>query len=646
MTMIVVFAAAILMLSLSDPHRPASGIVVLDRAQEAVFSVAGGDELWRDRDVKLSQNWHTDTPLAVKGAGVPVEGRYHLRLDMFDPVMPAALMIARISQAVRVEIEGIVVHDDHDGEMLKRWNWYSPVVVALPDGLLRAGGNALALTVTAAPGSMAGLSRIFVGEADAIERMALRLHFLQKQLPTYANVSVIVLSIPLLLIWLHGRRVAGRPFRIYGLLAAASVVFAVRSMHVHVVAPPLPHHLWLPLVGSSLGWALGFFFSFMLHLVGAGSARTDRALALFVSAGTLLLFLLPTERFTDLATLFWYVPLAAVGAVCIGVVCFRTLRSPDSGRVGLSLSLLLLFTAGIHDVSWARGVLPFESLLWMPLVMPAVLLAISAAIANRFVRAWVAADALSRDLATRVQEAEAEIVASYERRLAAERRETLAAERAKLVEDLHDGVGSRLSVLLAALHASPVPRERMIGTLGDCLGDLRMIITARDRGTLGEALAELHGQMGALLEAQGIDLFFRIDPQADALRPGPREMLDLLRLMQEACANAARHGRGDSIGLECFFHAPGMLRFVVSDGGDRRKVVAAMPPSSGRGIATMQARAERIGATLVLAAGEDGWRVTLDMPVQPSVHPPAENEPDRTAGADAGAEGERTVAAE
>lgn len=609
------FAAVALGLVLSVPQRPAEGVLVLDRADEAVFATIAGTPLGREGDIRLSQNWSTGAPHSVRAARETVEGHYRLGFEAAGPAMASSLMIPRVAQAVRIEINGALIHDDYDDGALNRWDWYSPVVADIPDGVLRPGVNDMALTLTAAPGTVAGLSLIFLGERDAIERIGARLNFLQKTLPTYANLSVIVLSIPLLLIWLHGRGEAGRPFRIYGLLAAASILFALRSLHVHVGEPPVPHHLWLFLVMASLGWALGFFYSFLLHFVGAGSARIDRALAVFVAAGALLLFFTPSARLAELGPLFWYVPLTVVGAVCVAVVCLKTLRAPDSARIGLSLSLLMLLAAGIHDVLWARGVLSFESLLWMPIVMPAVLLVISAAIANRFVAAWMAAEALNRNLAARVREAEAEIANAYERRLEAERREALAVERARLVEDLHDGVGSRLSVLLAAWQTAAVPRERTIEVLRDCLGDLKMIISARDQRPLGDALAEYCGQLGGLLEARGVDLRFDVAPEAGALNIGSRKMLNLLRFVQEACANAARHGRGDWIGLECGFHSPGVLRIAVSDGGAPRADSGFAPASSGRGMRTMKARAARLGAAMSIDRGTEGWRVTLDMPV-------------------------------
>lgn len=613
--MCVVFAGAALGFFLLDPHRPATGVVVLDRADEAIFTAEDGTTLWHAENVALSQNWSTDTPLAVRAARGAVEARYSLRFALSDPERPASIMIARVSQSVRIEIDGVEIHDDRDDRALERWDWYSPVIAEIPDGVLRPDGNILALTVAATSGSVAGLSRIFLGEREGVEQMGGRLHFLQKPLPTYANVSVMAMSVPLLLIWLHGRGIAGRPFGIYGLLAAASMLFALRSLHVHVAEPPMPHHLWIALVGASLGWALGFFFAFMLHFVGVGSRRGNRALALFVAAGTLVMLILPSQRQAELGTLLWYVPLAAVGIACVAVVCVRTVRAPDSGRIGLSLSLLLLLAASIHDVMWARGVLAFESLLWMPLVMPAVLLAISAAIANRFVQAWLAADALSRNLAARVRDAEAELSASYERRLVAERRETLAAERAKLVEDLHDGVGSRLSLLLTTLQVSDMPRERTVEALRDCLGDLRMVITARDRGTLGEALTELCGQLGDLLRMQGVALDLEIEPRAAALRFGPRDMLNLLRFVQEACTNAGRHGRGDRIRLECGLPDADTLSVRVSEGGKPRSPGGPAPESSGRGVATMKARAGRMGGRLDIDRRAEGWRIGLNIPL-------------------------------
>lgn len=612
--MCLVVLAGALGLVFVDPHRPAQGVTVIERAQDVLFATEGGRELWRASDVALPQNWNTDTPLAVRAEREVVEAEYRIRFEAAETERAHAIMIARVSQSVRIRINGVKIHTDHDEGALDRWDWYSPVVADIPAGLLRDGKNDLSLTVAAAPGSFAGLSRIYFGEEAAIASMEDRLLFLQKSLPVYANLSVMVMAVPLLLIWLHGRKVEEGPFRIYGLLAAAAFIFAVRSLHVQVVEPPMPHHLWLLLVRASLGWALGFFMAFVLHFVGAASKWSDRALLIFIGVLTLVLIVIPGERMTELGPLFSYLPLAAIGSLCVAIVCLRTIRSPDAGRVGLSLSILLLLAAGIHDVLWSRGLLAFESLLFMPVVMPLVLLAMSAAVANRFVREWVAADALNRNLTARVREAEAEVAASYERRLVAERRETLASERAKLVQDLHDGVGSRLSVLMATLQTSQVPPERIVEMLRECLDDLKMVITARDQTVLGDALSETTSQFGRLLETRGIEMDLEIEREVAALRVGPTEMLNLLRFVQEACANAVRYGKGNWIRLEGRFVSPGTVRIAVSDGGEGRSSQNPVPVSSGRGIGTMKARAARLDAKFAIRTDADGWHISLDVP--------------------------------
>jgi hypothetical protein len=92
----VVFSVALVLVVL-NPHRPATGVVVLDRAQEAVFSVLGGsEELWRAGDVALSQNWSTDTPYAVRSASEPLEARYRRLFQLSGSGRPPALKVGRV----------------------------------------------------------------------------------------------------------------------------------------------------------------------------------------------------------------------------------------------------------------------------------------------------------------------------------------------------------------------------------------------------------------------------------------------------------------------------------------------------------------------------------------------------------------------
>jgi two-component system sensor histidine kinase UhpB len=81
---------------------------------------------------------------------------------------------------------------------------------------------------------------------------------------------------------------------------------------------------------------------------------------------------------------------------------------------------------------------------------------------------------------------------------------------------------------------------------------------------------------------------------------------------QEALTNVLKHAKASRVEVS-LAQSDARLTLMISDNGLGR----AAPAGSGRGLANMRARALRLGATLELALGEDGTRVSLSMP-----HPP------------------------
>jgi two-component system, NarL family, sensor histidine kinase UhpB len=275
----------------------------------------------------------------------------------------------------------------------------------------------------------------------------------------------------------------------------------------------------------------------------------------------------------------------------------------------------------IHDLLWVRGFLAFESVMWLPLTMPLVLLAISATVANRFARAWVTAEAHNRDLSSQVEEARRELAASYEARLRAERREVAASERSMLVEDLHDGVGNRLSLLLATARSPGLSSTRVMSAIRECLDDLRMVMAARDHGNLGDALAEIGALQADVLEAADVLLEVECEPAARNLHLGARRTLNLLRIVQEAVLNAVHHAGARRVSVTCALAGPEALEVRVADDGDGGKRKGASPKSTGRGMSTMAARAERLGAEFSIDKSASGWTVRLLVPIAAGAGP-------------------------
>ncbi|MFN4100001.1 MAG: sensor histidine kinase [Pararhodobacter sp.] len=621
--MMVFLATATAFLFLYNPHGTPAEVVVLDRATEVSFHDLDGTLITTQSDVALSHDWRIAAPAEARQPGGLIEGRYTLPFySGTQDSGPQMVLIPRFARTIELWVNDQPVPGALAGDGETQWDWYKPLLLAVPEGALHPGENRLEVRVRASFQSTAGLSRVFIGPAHQVDQIYNRLEFLQKRLPPIANLITLTLSLPLFLIWLNGRRArADAPFAIYGLLASAMAVFALRSLHVYVEEAPIPMPAWIALVTSSLAWAVGLFSVFILRFVGVRAPRIEWSIGLFVVLSSLALFAFPDSLFSTYRTLFVYVPVTAFGIASIGVACTVAVRAAGPpgvvrDRFLMSLSLLLIVPTAIHDLLWVRGLLEFEAVLWLPIIMPTMMLAISVIVANRYAETWVSAHELNHNLRHRIAEARAEIRETYSKRIEAERRAGIANERAQLVEELHDGVGNRLSLLLTALRTSSVPVEESVRWVDSCLQDLRMIITARDLKTLGDALSELCWQHSTVLERQGIALTLDCDAEARALRLDATRTLDVLRIVQEAISNATRHSQSSRIEVTArLVPARGLslrIRNFASPPAERQ---GAERPVSGRGLMTMRSRAGRLGGELEILQDAAGWTILFEGPV-------------------------------
>jgi len=194
----------------------------------------------------------------------------------------------------------------------------------------------------------------------------------------------------------------------------------------------------------------------------------------------------------------------------------------------------------------------------------------------------------------------------------AERSRVLSDERERLVSDLHDGLGLHLLTALKMARNPGTGREALAEVLADCLDDLRLAIDSmsnideRDPVLL---LASLRFRLAPRLKAAGVQLDWQVvgEVQPQPWLDAPKA-LHLLRVVQEALTNAARHAGATRVLLKVEACGDGVA-VSVSDDGRGIDVVADL---AGHGLPSMRRRAAPLGGTLSIGPGpQSGTEVRL-----------------------------------
>jgi signal transduction histidine kinase len=194
-------------------------------------------------------------------------------------------------------------------------------------------------------------------------------------------------------------------------------------------------------------------------------------------------------------------------------------------------------------------------------------------------------------------------------------------ERARLAREIHDGMSQQL--WLARLKQGRLLTEgglsedalvlagEVTRSIDSALDEARQAILAL-RPPEGSTFAEVMEQyVDEFSDRFGIPAAHRIDKVVDRL--GPRAQAELLRIAQEAFANARKHADATRVSVRAE-PTPEGLRLMVTDNG--RGFDPSSIGSKGYGLKSMQERAELIGASLaVVSRPRDGTQVIVDVPL-------------------------------
>lgn len=190
-------------------------------------------------------------------------------------------------------------------------------------------------------------------------------------------------------------------------------------------------------------------------------------------------------------------------------------------------------------------------------------------------------------------------------------------ERARLAQELHDGIAPLLTTLklkVGAIEMQPADKEELKSMIDETISEIRRISNnlmpsvLRDFG-VGEALRNL------MLTVQAATPGLSVRYQSDIPRPEriPREIqLALYRIAQEGVNNALKHARATEIRMSVTQFENYVSLFLMDDGAG----FDPKQPYSGNGLRNMQVRAEVFRGIFQINSGEEGTAIEIEIPLE------------------------------
>lgn len=245
--------------------------------------------------------------------------------------------------------------------------------------------------------------------------------------------------------------------------------------------------------------------------------------------------------------------------------------------------------------------------------MPLLLIAFLAAFLARNMRLFQSTSQINQLLRARLDAREAELAVAHRRESELVRREAHHTERQRLMRDMHDGVGSQLTALLFAARRGSLTAPQAAESLQSVMDEIRVLIDSMDstRESLPAALEKFRQRIAQGIEGTDVSLDFPVPARELLPDYGPREVLQVMRILQEACSNALRHSGCSRVEVDVRATGDPAFPAQLSVRDNGRGFAGEIVP--GRGLANMEARAATIGARLHVRRDGPGVEVCLQL---------------------------------
>jgi signal transduction histidine kinase len=562
-------------------------------------------KLWRGRrDSTVSDAWY----------------RLRFHLDAVPP-QGLAMYIVAFNRTGRLFANGQLVRSFGAMEGALPMNWNRSQYALLPPGMLHAGDNKIEIQQRVYSWEPGWLAPVRLGSEEELAPIWHKRTFWQNDLVRVLGASTAAIGLFMLGVWLGRRSQA-----MYFWFGCASVLWAVISLDYYALAPPLPPLAWERFTESAQVLRAVLMYMFVLRYCGRRMPVVEAISWAYFLIGTVAMAAdwMPAD-----ITALWYLLVLLVSIYFFFLLVREGLRR--SWAEGTLLAVAAFTQSALSAYDWWL----FSEHTWTDRVYlahfsaPLYLFCVATILIKRFVESLNAYEKLAGVLEQRVSEKATELQLNYEQLVEARRNEALALERTRIMSEMHDGIGSQLTMALSLVRR--LDREADPGGLGEdgrvatvlreSIEDLQLIIDSLEpvEHDLLTVLGTLRYRLQDRLGKGGIDLHWNVVDLPPLPMLTPHSVLSILRIVQEAFANCLKHSGASRItvttGLAGDAGVDETARIAIIDNGrgiDGTRV--------GRGLENMRRRAEALGGHLAISSRPGSTEVLLSFPSQRRVN--------------------------
>jgi signal transduction histidine kinase len=484
--------------------------------------------------------------------------------------------------------------------------WYRPYLIPLPAASLRPGMNEIRIRATSQ--DSIGIGRVAIGPDAVVRQYYQSQFFWQISAPAAVNFAMLLLGLLALLLWLGRRQEVELLW-----LGLSTGFWFLRNYQYFAEVTPFNLALFNALTVYATYFATvgtaAFYFNFtkLPH-------RNPIIGALFLAGIPMCI----AHTWFLVSNLVFYIPtiLVMFGVALLALRDVRRHRNVEHGVLGIVL--LLMPVASLRDAylaGWDKGwngggfyLSVFGGLIYC--------VAFLISFGKRALDAFVDLGKVNIVLEERIAETRAELAVSEASRQQLVVAQAISDERGRLMQEMHDGIGSNLITALAVARQQNQPAST-VKTLRRALADLKITVDSLEpvEGNLVALIGNLRHRMAGDLRDAGIKCKWNAEACGPLTWLDATNALHVLRIFQEAIGNVLTHSGATEMQIGCREQSHKGVAGIAAYVNDNGVGFDPDDTSFGKGLANIRARALSLHGVLSCGSRPDeGTIITLWLP--------------------------------
>ncbi|HEX7155968.1 MAG TPA: ATP-binding protein [Burkholderiaceae bacterium] len=581
-------AAALLAAAVAAGPAQALTIRRLEWTPTQVGGMPAPDARWTSFELPL--RWATDENSPLRAVAL----RMHFDLAAVPPEN-WALLLSQATDGGRITVNGHFLGMIPAPDALTHVRWLRPHLLAIDPPLLVAGDNELLIQTSYRAGTHT-FSGIEIGPLSDMWGEYETRFFLAYTANWIGATLAAVIALIFGVLWLRRGETLSK------LLTLGALIWVAQSATFMFEAMPIGLRFALQLLSYASIGAFAAVMTITLLQMSALRGRRQGWLILAYAAIGPVMLAVTSQIAAPYLDRLWLPGLVLMVAAATGLGLYRRTRGLEAPQPLVLIGAVVMIVAVALDLGTLYGWWnPFDGQRALNVAAPLLLAALATPLVDGFVKILREAETARAELETRVREREQLLKRNFERLRESERVKAEAQERQRIMQDMHDGLGSQLMSSLMLVERGAVSNEQVAQILRESIDDMRLAIDAlaAEDADLGSALGNLRFRMEPRMRAAGMELLWDARNLPEEIGLHPDAVLPILRIVQEALTNSLKHSRARAVRVTLAAQNAGDSQWLDIRVTDNGRGIAE-ERVGGRGLLNMRNRAQRIGAQLKL----------------------------------------------